>query len=74
MTWNVAIVKKWVQLSSREEIASAINIPSPAGTALCIASALKKDRESGTTWFWICCHVGALFYTTNLSVTYNSVF
>lgn len=47
MTWNVAIVKKWLQLASKEEIASAIDIPSPVGTPLCMASALKKDHESG---------------------------
>lgn len=45
-TWNVAVVKKWVEVASREEIEEAIDIPSPGGTALCMASALKKDRET----------------------------
>nr|GMC84601.1 E3 ubiquitin-protein ligase KEG [Ipomoea batatas] len=45
-TWNVAVVKRWVDLASSEEIASAIDISSPVGTALCMAAALKKDREA----------------------------
>ena len=47
MTWNVAIVKRWVELASREEIADAIDIPSRVGTALCMAAALKKEHEAG---------------------------
>lgn len=47
VTWNVAVVKKWVELAPIEEIADAIDIPSPVGTALCMAAALKKDREAG---------------------------
>lgn len=47
MTWNVAVVKRWVELASVEEIAEAIDIQSPVGTALCMAAALKKDHESG---------------------------
>lgn len=47
MTWNVAIVKRWVELASNEEIAEAIDIPSRGGTALCMAAALKKDHEAG---------------------------
>lgn len=50
MTWNVAVVKRWVELASVEEIAEAINIQSPVGTALCMAAALKKDHESGISW------------------------
>ncbi|KAL3537766.1 hypothetical protein ACH5RR_001132 [Cinchona calisaya] len=46
MTWNVAIVKRWVELASKEEIADAINIPSRVGTALCMAAALKKEHEA----------------------------
>ncbi|KAH6834259.1 protein kinase [Perilla frutescens var. hirtella] len=46
MNWNVAVVKRWVELASMEEIAEAINIQSPVGTALCMAAALKKDHES----------------------------
>ncbi|GFZ20620.1 protein kinases;ubiquitin-protein ligase [Actinidia rufa] len=42
---NINVVKRWVEISTPEEVAEAIDIPSPAGTALCIASALKKDRE-----------------------------
>ncbi|KAJ3676288.1 hypothetical protein LUZ60_003700 [Juncus effusus] len=45
-TWNVAVVKRWVEVASREEIESAIDIPSPIGTALCMAAALKKDHET----------------------------
>ncbi|XWS08275.1 hypothetical protein CRYUN_Cryun41cG0065800 [Craigia yunnanensis] len=44
-TWNVAVVKRWVEVASLEEIADAIDIPSPVGTALCMAAALKKDHE-----------------------------
>ncbi|KAG0500795.1 hypothetical protein HPP92_000867 [Vanilla planifolia] len=44
--WNVSIVQRWVEVASREEIAEAIDIPGPAGTALCMASALKKGREA----------------------------
>ncbi|XP_022746915.1 E3 ubiquitin-protein ligase KEG-like isoform X1 [Durio zibethinus] len=44
-TWNVAVVKRWVEVASLEEIAEAIDIPSPVGTALCMAAALKKDHE-----------------------------
>ncbi|KAL3829814.1 hypothetical protein ACJIZ3_018616 [Penstemon smallii] len=46
MTWNVAVVRRWVELASSEEIAEAIDIQSTMGTALCIAAALKKDHES----------------------------
>ncbi|PIN21983.1 MEKK [Handroanthus impetiginosus] len=46
MTWNVAVVKRWVELASIEDIAGAIDIQSPVGTSLCMAAALKKDHES----------------------------
>ncbi|CAL5330573.1 unnamed protein product [Camellia sinensis] len=45
-TWNVTVVKRWVELASLEEIASVIDIPSPVGTALCMAAAIKKDHEA----------------------------
>lgn len=45
-SWNVAVVRKWVEVASRQEINEAIDIPGPAGTALCMAAALKKDREA----------------------------
>ncbi|CAN6810965.1 unnamed protein product [Brassica oleracea] len=44
-TWNVAVIKRWVEVSSPEEISQAINIPSPVGTALCMAAAIRKDHE-----------------------------
>ncbi|XWS65471.1 hypothetical protein CRYUN_Cryun05aG0115600 [Craigia yunnanensis] len=44
-TWNVAVVKRWVEVASLEEIADAIDVPSTVGTALCMAAALKKDHE-----------------------------
>ncbi|KAJ7949366.1 E3 ubiquitin-protein ligase KEG [Quillaja saponaria] len=44
-TWNVAVVKRWVEVATIEEIALAIDIPGPLGTALCMAAALKKDHE-----------------------------
>ena len=47
-TWNLAVVKRWVEVASLEEIADAIDIPSPVGTALCMAAALKKDHEIGS--------------------------
>lgn len=46
-TLNVDVVKRWAELASPEEISEAIDIPSSAGTALCMAAALKKDREKG---------------------------
>lgn len=46
--WNVSVVRRWVEVASQEEIDEAIDIPSPAGTALCMAAALKKDHETGT--------------------------
>ncbi|PSS24307.1 E3 ubiquitin-protein like [Actinidia chinensis var. chinensis] len=45
-TWNVTVVKRWVELASVEEIANAIDKPSSAGTVLCMAAALKKDHEA----------------------------
>ncbi|KAF5201412.1 E3 ubiquitin-protein ligase keg-like [Thalictrum thalictroides] len=45
-TWNVAVVTRWVEVASPGEIAEAIDIPSPVGTALCMAAALKKDHET----------------------------
>lgn len=47
MTWNVAVVKRWIELATIEDISEAIDILSPAGTALCMAASLKKDHESG---------------------------
>ncbi|KAK4270980.1 hypothetical protein QN277_019742 [Acacia crassicarpa] len=47
-TWNVAVVKRWVEVATPEEIAEAIDIPNPIGTALCMAAASKKDHEIGT--------------------------
>lgn len=44
-TWNVAVVRRWVEIASLEEINDAINLPSPVGTALCMAAAVKKDHE-----------------------------
>lgn len=34
-------------MASPEDIFEAIDIPSPVGTALCMAAALKKDHEIG---------------------------
>ncbi|KDP40550.1 hypothetical protein JCGZ_24549 [Jatropha curcas] len=45
-TWNVAVVKRWMEVASLEEIAGTIDIPSPVGTALCMAAAVKKDHEN----------------------------
>jgi E3 ubiquitin-protein ligase KEG len=39
------VVKRWVEVASEEEIAEAIDVPSPVGTALCMAAALKKEHE-----------------------------
>ncbi|TYJ15760.1 hypothetical protein E1A91_A10G205600v1 [Gossypium mustelinum] len=44
-TWNVAVVKRWVEVASPDEIADAIEIPSLVGTALCMAATLKKNHE-----------------------------
>lgn len=46
-TWNVSVVKRWVEVANADEIAEAIDIPSPIGTALCMAAASKKDHEIG---------------------------
>ncbi|KAM7267301.1 hypothetical protein ACFE04_009467 [Oxalis oulophora] len=43
-TWNVAVVRRWVEVANPQEIAVAIDIPSPLGTALCMAAAIKKDH------------------------------
>ncbi|KAK2985561.1 hypothetical protein RJ640_015197 [Escallonia rubra] len=45
-TWNVAVVKRWLELESRAEIDYAIDLSSPCGTALCMAAALKKNHEA----------------------------
>lgn len=50
-TWNVEVVKKWVEVASQEDIDEAIDISSPNGTALCMAAALKKTRENGNFHF-----------------------
>ncbi|CAJ1958953.1 unnamed protein product [Sphenostylis stenocarpa] len=44
-TWNFAVVKRWAEVATSDEIAEAIDIPSPIGTALCMAAASKKDHE-----------------------------
>ncbi|XP_047095447.1 E3 ubiquitin-protein ligase KEG-like [Lolium rigidum] len=44
-TWNATLVKRWVEVASEEEILEAIDVPSPVGTALCMAAALKKEHE-----------------------------
>lgn len=36
-----------MEVSSTEDVENAIDIPSPVGTAVCMAAALKKDREFG---------------------------
>lgn len=46
-TWNVAVVKRWAEIASREDIEEAINLPGEHGTALCMAASLKRDHESG---------------------------
>lgn len=46
-TWNVAVVRRWVEVATLEEIADATDIVSPVGTALCMAAAIKKDHEIG---------------------------
>ncbi|KAL5655226.1 hypothetical protein ACJX0J_034545, partial [Zea mays] len=44
-TWNTTVVRRWVDVASLEDIAEAIDVPSPVGTALCMAAALKKEHE-----------------------------
>ncbi|XP_013625508.1 E3 ubiquitin-protein ligase KEG isoform X2 [Brassica napus] len=58
-TWNVAVIKRWVEVSSPEEISQAINIPSPVGTALCMAAAIRKDHEKGRELVQILLAAGA---------------
>lgn len=41
------VVKRWVEVATPDEIGEVIDIPSPIGTALCMAAASKKDHESG---------------------------
>lgn len=45
-TWNVAVVKRWEEVATFDEIAESFDIPSPMGTALCVAATSKKDHES----------------------------
>ena len=50
------MVRRWVNVASLEDIAETIDVPSPVGTALCMAAALKKEHEKGNVWFcfyWI---------------------
>ncbi|KAK4746227.1 hypothetical protein SAY87_012539 [Trapa incisa] len=44
-TYNASVVRRWVEVATSKEISDAIDIPSPVGTALCMAAALKKDHE-----------------------------
>ncbi|KAJ7547407.1 hypothetical protein O6H91_08G084400 [Diphasiastrum complanatum] len=44
-TANVAIVKKWVEIATLEEIEAAIDVASSTGTALCMAASVKKTIE-----------------------------
>lgn len=44
-TWNVDVVRRWVEIASPDQIAEAIEVPSPSGTALCMAASTKKDHE-----------------------------
>lgn len=41
-----------MEVATIEEIADAINILSPVGTALCMAAAAKKDHEKGELWIF----------------------
>ena len=43
-----------MEVATREEIADAIDIPSPVGTALCMAAAVKKDHEIGNVKTFDC--------------------
>lgn len=43
----MAIVRRWIEVASIDEIVDAINVLSPVGTALCMAAAAKKDHEKG---------------------------
>lgn len=43
----MAVLRRWVEIATAEEIADAIDILSPVGTALCMAAAVKKDHEIG---------------------------
>ncbi|XP_047315688.1 E3 ubiquitin-protein ligase KEG [Impatiens glandulifera] len=45
-TWNIDVVRRWIELASKDEIAEAVDIPSPMGSALCLAASLKKDHEA----------------------------
>lgn len=55
-TWNVAVVKRWVEVATPDEIADAIDIPNPIGTALCMAAASKKDHETGICKLKLLCN------------------
>jgi E3 ubiquitin-protein ligase KEG len=46
MTWNVVVVKRWVELASKDEVAYTIDVPCNSGTALCMAASLKRDHEA----------------------------
>ncbi|XP_019427356.1 PREDICTED: E3 ubiquitin-protein ligase KEG-like [Lupinus angustifolius] len=59
-TWNVTVVKRWVEIATSDDITEAIDIPSSIGTALCMAAASKKDHESeGRELVWILLAAGA---------------
>lgn len=59
-SWNVDIVRRWIEVATQEEIEEAIEIPSQFGTPLCMAAALKKDHEIGNLSF------SSFFYFTIL--------
>ena len=42
-----------MEVASIEEIAAAINILSPVGTALCMAAAANKDHEKGKLMLYL---------------------
>lgn len=46
-TANVAVVKKWVEIATKEQIETAIEVVSSVGTALVMAAALKKAHGEG---------------------------
>lgn len=43
-----------MEIATPEEIAEAIDIVSPVGTALCMAAAVKKDHEIGNDSSYYC--------------------
>lgn len=68
-TYNVTVVRRWAEVATPEDISNAINIPSPIGTALCMAAALKKGHEIGNIDVLHFSFLHDIFWTNDFCLT-----